>query len=216
MLFGNRGPRSWKAGRKKAAYRPLAEGLEAKILMAFDLVSATPPALPNIATGNVGVNMVGSNANQAAGASVANLGDVNGTGYDSFLIGSPAGSTPSVSLVFGSQNQTGASTTATSDWLNTTVPLVTNLGPNGRVGSLGALGTTGQVNPISGVGGNPPDGYNFAGITFIASKNGSSQLGFSVAIVPKANAPKKGAIEGLTIHAVERIEQALDAVRGLE
>ena len=44
----------------------------------------------------------------------------------------------------------------------------------------------------------------------------AAKLGFSVAIVPKANAPKKGAIEGLTIHAVERIEQALDAVRSLE
>jgi DNA repair protein RadA/Sms len=32
--------------------------------------------------------------------------------------------------------------------------------------------------------------------------------------VPKANAPKK-AIEGLTIHAVERIEQAIEVVRGL-
>jgi DNA repair protein RadA/Sms len=42
----------------------------------------------------------------------------------------------------------------------------------------------------------------------------AAKLGFSVAIVPKANAPKK-AIEGLTIHAVERIEQAIDVVRGL-
>ena len=42
----------------------------------------------------------------------------------------------------------------------------------------------------------------------------AAKLGFSVAVVPKANAPKKP-IEGLTIHAVERIEQAIDAVRGL-
>jgi DNA repair protein RadA/Sms len=42
----------------------------------------------------------------------------------------------------------------------------------------------------------------------------AAKLGFSVAIVPKANAPKK-AIEGLTVHAVERIEQALDLVRTL-
>jgi len=35
--------------------------------------------------------------------------------------------------------------------------------------------------------------------------------------VPKANAPKAGAreLEGLTIHPVERIEQALDVVREL-
>jgi DNA repair protein RadA/Sms len=42
----------------------------------------------------------------------------------------------------------------------------------------------------------------------------AAKLGFSVAVVPKANAPKK-AIEGLAIHAVERIEQAIDVVRGL-
>jgi DNA repair protein RadA/Sms len=42
----------------------------------------------------------------------------------------------------------------------------------------------------------------------------AAKLGFSVAVVPKANAPKKP-IEGLTIHPVERIEQAIEVVRGL-
>ena len=42
----------------------------------------------------------------------------------------------------------------------------------------------------------------------------AAKLGFSVAVVPKANAPKKP-IEGLTIHAVERVEEALEVVRGL-
>ncbi len=42
----------------------------------------------------------------------------------------------------------------------------------------------------------------------------AAKLGFAVAVVPKANAPKKP-IEGLTVHAVERIEQAIDIVRGL-
>jgi DNA repair protein RadA/Sms len=42
----------------------------------------------------------------------------------------------------------------------------------------------------------------------------AAKLGFSVAVVPKANAPKK-AIEGLTIHAVERIEEAIEAVRSM-
>jgi DNA repair protein RadA/Sms len=32
--------------------------------------------------------------------------------------------------------------------------------------------------------------------------------------VPRANAPKK-AIEGLTIHAVDRIEEAIEVVRGV-
>jgi DNA repair protein RadA/Sms len=42
----------------------------------------------------------------------------------------------------------------------------------------------------------------------------AAKLGFSIAVVPKANAPKKP-IEGLTIHAVERIEDAMELVRGL-
>ena len=42
----------------------------------------------------------------------------------------------------------------------------------------------------------------------------AAKLGFSVAVVPKANAPKKP-IEGLTLHAVERVEEAMDVVRGL-
>ena len=42
----------------------------------------------------------------------------------------------------------------------------------------------------------------------------AAKLGFSVAVVPKANAPKKP-VEGLTIHAVERIEQAMEVVRSL-
>ncbi len=42
----------------------------------------------------------------------------------------------------------------------------------------------------------------------------AAKLGFSVAVVPKGNAPRKP-IEGLTIHPVDRVEQALDVVRGL-
>jgi DNA repair protein RadA/Sms len=45
----------------------------------------------------------------------------------------------------------------------------------------------------------------------------AAKLGFSVAIVPKANLPRKGdkSFEGLTIHGVERIEEAMNLVRGL-
>ncbi len=46
----------------------------------------------------------------------------------------------------------------------------------------------------------------------------AAKLGFSVAVVPKANAPKKTdkAFEGLTIHAVERVDEAMALVRGLD
>ncbi|MBA4110405.1 MAG: DNA repair protein RadA [Leptothrix sp. (in: Bacteria)] len=42
----------------------------------------------------------------------------------------------------------------------------------------------------------------------------AAKLGFSIAVVPKANAPKKP-IEGLIIHAVDRVEQAVDLARSL-
>ncbi len=45
----------------------------------------------------------------------------------------------------------------------------------------------------------------------------AAKLGFSVALVPRANLPKKAGreLEGLTLHPVERIDEALDIVRGL-
>ncbi|WP_018714635.1 DNA repair protein RadA [Brachymonas chironomi] len=46
----------------------------------------------------------------------------------------------------------------------------------------------------------------------------AAKLGFSVAIVPKANAPKKPGkeLDGLTIYPVERVEQAMELVRTLD
>jgi DNA repair protein RadA/Sms len=43
----------------------------------------------------------------------------------------------------------------------------------------------------------------------------AAKLGFSVAVVPTANAPKKP-IAGLTVHPVERIEAAIDLLRQLD
>ncbi len=46
----------------------------------------------------------------------------------------------------------------------------------------------------------------------------AAKLGFTVAVVPKANVPKKNdkAYAGLSIHGVERIEEAMQVVRGLD
>jgi DNA repair protein RadA/Sms len=43
----------------------------------------------------------------------------------------------------------------------------------------------------------------------------AAKLGFSMALIPKANAPKQ-AIDGLKVIAVDRIEEAIDRVRDLE
>ncbi|MEG0318030.1 MAG: DNA repair protein RadA [Comamonas sp.] len=42
----------------------------------------------------------------------------------------------------------------------------------------------------------------------------AAKLGFTVAVVPKANVPKK-AIPGLTIHPVERVDEAINVVRAI-
>ena len=46
----------------------------------------------------------------------------------------------------------------------------------------------------------------------------AAKLGFSIAVVPKANAPKKAMreLEGLTIHPVERVEQAIELLRSID
>ena len=43
----------------------------------------------------------------------------------------------------------------------------------------------------------------------------AAKLGFSVAVVPRANAPKKP-VEGLTVHPVDRIEDAIELLRTLD
>jgi DNA repair protein RadA/Sms len=42
----------------------------------------------------------------------------------------------------------------------------------------------------------------------------AAKLGFTVAVIPKANAPKKP-IPGMTVHAVERVDEAMGLVRQL-
>ena len=42
----------------------------------------------------------------------------------------------------------------------------------------------------------------------------AAKLGFGIAVVPKANAPRRP-IEGITVYAVERIEEAIELTRGL-
>jgi DNA repair protein RadA/Sms len=70
--------------------------------------------------------------------------------------------------------------------------------PNGFL-AFGEVGLAGEVRPA-------PRGQE--------RLKEAAKLGFSVAVIPKANAPKKP-IDGLTVHAVERIDQAMAVVRGL-
>ena len=71
--------------------------------------------------------------------------------------------------------------------------------PRGFI-AFGAVGLAGEIRPA-------PRGQE--------RLKEAAKLGFTTAIVPKANAPKK-AIPGLSIHAVERVDEAMDTLRGLD
>ena len=66
-----------------------------------------------------------------------------------------------------------------------------------RAFHLGEVGLAGEIRPA-------PRGQE--------RLKEAAKLGFSIALIPKANAPKHK-IEGLTIIAVERIDEALNRVR---
>ena len=121
-----------------------------------------------------GVQLVGSDAGGGAGWKVTDVGDVNGDGFDSFLVTeptvTPSGGQPVLRsgsgkayLVFGSKDVNAG----TVNWAALNV--------NQRLGNLSSLGNTNQTNPLTGAA-----GFNFAGITFITSQGSSAQLGASV------------------------------------
>jgi DNA repair protein RadA/Sms len=74
--------------------------------------------------------------------------------------------------------------------------------PKGLV-AFGEVGLAGEVRPA-------PRGQE--------RLKEAAKLGFSAALVPQANAPKRPLreLEGLALHPVERIEQALEVVRAME
>jgi DNA repair protein RadA/Sms len=71
--------------------------------------------------------------------------------------------------------------------------------PRGLV-AFGEVGLAGEVRPA-------PRGQE--------RLREAAKLGFSCAVIPRANAPKQP-VEGLEVIAVERLEQALEAVKHRE
>ncbi len=74
------------------AYRPRGERLESKILLAIDLGGTSPPRpFPKSPMPPIGMDFGGATGGAtdpgAAGSSVADVGDLNGNGYEDFAIG---------------------------------------------------------------------------------------------------------------------------------
>jgi len=179
-----------------AVFRPRGEQLEAKILMAIDLGGTLPTINPNIASVPYGMDFSGpvsastNTAPPGAGFSVADVGSLNGTGYDDLLVGAPSlsptaaippatlgtGINAAAYLVFGSQT---VNQTTVTDWIGQTNG-VFNYTPDNRVSDLGQqISTTPavQTNPITGVQAKFP----FPGVKFVTLLNPLSMLGASVA-----------------------------------
>ncbi len=185
MVFGKRGPRSHPSrSLRRTGLTPLAERLEDRqLLTAVDLF-ATPGNLANPAAGPgpFGVQSVGSQASVGAGWSVAVAGDVNGDGFQDYLIGAPtiasnaaiptAGTGAAATyLIFGSNSVT-----------STTISNFLALPPANRAMALGQLGGINQTNPLTGSA-----NFNFNGITFTTPTFNGSQLGYSVSAAGDVN-----------------------------
>jgi hypothetical protein len=147
--------------------------------------------LATVQSASLGTEHVGAVTNEGAGYTVTDVGNLTGSGYDSFVIAAPGltgpttapGSSPTftgqskVYIVFGSKavNQTNA-----IDFLTLT--------PGQRAGDLGTLGQTLQVNPTVTQPASPSPtvyGFNYDGLTLVTNENSSgvgtnSGLGFSV------------------------------------
>ena len=159
------------------------------------------PRHPAIATGPYGVDLAGTVSNGGAGFSVADVGDVNGDGFDDFVVGAPTVTTQRLSstrrrrhpggvyLVFGSATtNAGPSPVAEHPHQAGNSTGSTRNGDQ-RVGDLPSSATRRptQTNPITG-----SPAYPFAGIKFItispsptrSSASRSPRPGSSTAAAP--------------------------------
>ena len=190
MTKGNRKAGS-PSGRRGLAFRPRAEGLEPRMVLSTVSLTTTQ-------TGNLGEEFIGKAANNHAGFTVTDVGDVTGSGFDSFVVAA-AGvtqTTPGTTPTFGSGESAAYLIFGSKAVDSTTITsFLTTLNPGTRAGDLGTLGQLLQVNPTVAqpTNGTTTFGFNFDGLTLVTGLDRTtglgrnSALGFSVAALGDVN-----------------------------
>ncbi len=200
MGLGNHGPGS-PFRRRRGAFLPEGEMLEDRQLLTGTLDLAT------VQSANLGTEMIGK-ANPTAGSpgfsagyTVTDVGNVTGSGYDSFVIAVSGVTTPTTGPVAFGANESAVYLVLGSKQVNVANAVdYLSLTPGFRAGDLGQLGTLGtnnlgQINPTvtQPTNGTVTYGFNFDGLTFVTGLDTTtglgrnSALGFSVAALGDIN-----------------------------
>lgn len=185
MRFGTDRARLLASGRRRV-FRPVAQALEDRLVMAIDLSTVATAPLGVLMAGNIGAGGIGPAASDGGGAgfSVADVGDVNGDGFDDFLIGAP-GITVNTNGQFDLSSATSGTAYLVFGSREVNSPQAidfASLNANQRIGDLGTLGNALQNNPSTGA-----PGFAFDGITFRAGQQLLGQLGASVTALGDIN-----------------------------
>lgn len=180
MRFGQHEARP-KQARGRKGFRPQGERLEARQLLAIDLTSIAGGASTTL-PGPYGILEGGATSNGGLGFSVADVGDVNGDGFDDFVVGEPTVSRSGTGVALGTGGGSNAFLVFGSQRVSAQTVDFLTLSPQQRIGDISALGNSLQNNPANGA-----PGFAFDGLTFIAGQNPNAALGASVAALGDVN-----------------------------
>jgi hypothetical protein len=177
MFFDKRGARTSGGRRHRFTVRLRPEALESR-----ELLTGVNLDLSTVATRPIGVQETGFAAGGGAGWSVTDVGDVTGSGFDSFVVGAPSVVRNGTNIVLGNNSPPGtAYLIFGSQGVNLGTINFALLNTQNRIGDLALLNNATQTNPANG-----NQGFPFAGVK-ITSENSNSRLGASVVALGDIN-----------------------------